>query len=452
MQSFSPLLRRSPFFVRVHLPTPFSAMSLRFATSRRLDMRPLTFQGIGVPFSYEQLRLFLLQNEEKLAARGMPAASRLLAEPVHDPSGITDWHVQGSARPVPLADLPPETQRVLLSRLDGYRLALDCLLAEQSHEPGDPLPGLLRLALEHPSRADIYALEGRPLLINWGFAPGEALPEPEDIARSSFRPRGVVPEKSSSPGSAHPEPSPGAEEFQAPRTFPGPETFSPRKAGRGSPAVPPAEPSSPAPAGKTAVTDAGPAGGQVPGAGSPPRPQATAGSGKEEKDPAPKRLSRRRTGLAVLAGLLALALILAAARHFSEAPPGRQPAPRAPIAASPKAPAKEEARHSLADFAGCWRNEPELSSSEGEKVTVRFCFDAGGRGEQIIREESGRLCKGPARAALEREILTLRGEKAPCADGSGYREMALACQAVGEDIWCTWDNGRDVSRDRFFRE
>lgn len=42
---------------------------------------------------------------------------------------------------------------------------------------------LLRIALQHPADEDIWSVNGKPVLINWGFAPGGVGAQPRDLTR-----------------------------------------------------------------------------------------------------------------------------------------------------------------------------------------------------------------------------------------------------------------------------
>ena len=164
-------------------------MSILLTTSRRNDMRPLAFQGMLATNCYDQLSSLLKRHGDFLAAHGMPDAGSFLAEPVHDPrSGSIDWYTNLGGEARKLSELSEEEQRGVSATLARYGSAVRALLESQS-EPGRsgiPAAGteLLRLAFQHPSALDdIYLIDGKPVLINWGFHPGAAGAAPEDIMR-----------------------------------------------------------------------------------------------------------------------------------------------------------------------------------------------------------------------------------------------------------------------------
>ena len=122
-------------------------MSVLFATTRRNDMRPLAFQGIFATNCYDQLRAYLAQNEEFLAAHGMPNAASFLAEPMHDASGTIDWYAEGNVEPVPFSSLGEVEQQMVMDTLNTYASALQALLAKA--QGNGMAEGLLHEALQH---------------------------------------------------------------------------------------------------------------------------------------------------------------------------------------------------------------------------------------------------------------------------------------------------------------
>ncbi len=369
-------------------------MSLHFATSRRSDMQPLTCQGIEAPFCYDQLHSFLTQHADELAARGMPDAGSFLAEPVHDPGGITDWHAPGDTRPVPLAELAPEEQEALLARFDRCAGALESLLAHEGSALASPLPELLRFALRHPSREDIYSLNGRPLLINWGFAAGMTQAVPEDIVR-----RHAVPEPKPEPG---PEPVRSAVPADpAPAPDPAPE--------------PAPEPGLP------------PGSAALPGSELPPRAAAPVPG-----LPAP---APRRGCLSFLLPLLGLLLLAALALALLGHLPGGCSRPlftpgTPPSGAHLEIPEDAAARNDLSFLEGCWRNVTPLATTKGEQVDALYCFRADGRGERSLSLPSGH-CQGSLSASFENGELHLSVDRAQCSPGSSSSWF------VGENVICT---------------
>ncbi|MDO5537213.1 MAG: SrfA family protein [Desulfovibrionaceae bacterium] len=156
-------------------------MNTPFATSHRGGMRPLAVQGVLAADCHEQLRAYLQQNRQFLAERGMPDAASFLAEPVLGANGTIDWHTNLAGRPVPLTSLPEAEQTAARANYAAAVAALQELA--RTGADGSLAGELLTQALQHPSDEDIYVVQGRPVLINWGYAPGIGNAAPESIMR-----------------------------------------------------------------------------------------------------------------------------------------------------------------------------------------------------------------------------------------------------------------------------
>ncbi|MDE7065176.1 MAG: hypothetical protein K2O70_06855, partial [Desulfovibrionaceae bacterium] len=151
-------------------------------TTRRSALRPLASQGIFATECFPQIQALLrnrLGQEHAL----------LLAEPVHDARRESvDWYAGeacGVGTAVPLKELPPEEAEAIHNRVSA--LAGEVLAAAEVME-SDPdahkaLSGhMLALALKHPGEDDIWVLNGRPVVVNWGFAPGAVGAQPQDLS------------------------------------------------------------------------------------------------------------------------------------------------------------------------------------------------------------------------------------------------------------------------------
>ncbi|MDO5484624.1 MAG: hypothetical protein Q4F27_06905, partial [Desulfovibrionaceae bacterium] len=150
-------------------------MSVRIAVSLRGQMRALASQGIFATDCYSQLQAILLQ---KLG----PEHAALLAEPQHAAgSQSVDWYCQGPGQPRCLRDMPEAEAQPLRARAGA--LANDIQALAQSQDRQDIAGHLLQLALQHPADDDLWEVNGRPVLINWGFAPGTAGAQPQDLTR-----------------------------------------------------------------------------------------------------------------------------------------------------------------------------------------------------------------------------------------------------------------------------
>ena len=160
-------------------------MNNLIATSRRGQMRALAVQGIFATDCHAQLRGLILRHLS-------PAHAALLAEPQHDAQkqGI-DWYADLPGRPVRCADLPENEAQALRAR--AATLARDIsetarrLRETSGHEHG--LSGaLLALVPLHATEDDLWSVDGQPVLINWGFAPGGPGAEAQDLTRLGSAP------------------------------------------------------------------------------------------------------------------------------------------------------------------------------------------------------------------------------------------------------------------------
>ncbi len=205
-------------------------MSIRFATSRRIAMRPLACQGIPVTDCHSQLKDFLIQNQSLLFQNGMLNAATFLAEPMSDDNtGLIDWYVEGNVAPEPYSSLPAEEQDRVRKLIETYAVAFQELLDTQG--PSNPMAAeMLTLALQHPSSEDMYVLDGLPVLINWGFKDGTSGAVPENIMAMGPGHGRIPPERPQRQPEpvAEPAPIPGAQgPIPEPRPIPVPPQPAP---------------------------------------------------------------------------------------------------------------------------------------------------------------------------------------------------------------------------------
>lgn len=91
---------------------------------------------------------------------------------------------------------------------------------------------------------------------------------------------------------------------------------------------------------------------------------------------------------------------------------------------------------------GAWRSITGLRNTRtNEPIEFEYRFDKSGKGEKIIRERSGNVCRGPAQAQfLPDGKLQITDSGARCQDGTGYNPDEITC-TVG-------DGGRAVCQGR----
>lgn len=138
--------------------------------------------GFGQPLHalYPQIRAVL-------ASELGPEAAGLLAEPVVDrANNRIDWYTEGDPdrAPVALSDLPEEQRQPILAQVHellerGREVAERYAASAEARRA--QLGAMLRAALGTPAETEIFLVEGRPVMIRWGFVPDrpwETLAEP----------------------------------------------------------------------------------------------------------------------------------------------------------------------------------------------------------------------------------------------------------------------------------
>ena len=148
-------------------------MSIRIATSSRNSMRALTYQSVAAVDRYALIASFLSRHRDIFQKYGVTAPLSFLAEPVIDErSGLIDWYAEGTGPAKKLTDMTEAEQKPLKAQLHAFADALSACLTEDTQKKDRAPSELTRLALNHPSSTDdLFAVDGRPVLINWGFAP-----------------------------------------------------------------------------------------------------------------------------------------------------------------------------------------------------------------------------------------------------------------------------------------
>ena len=461
-------------------------MSVLFATTRRNDMRPLAFQGIFATNCYDQLRAYLAQNEEFLAAHGMPNAASFLAEPMHDASGTIDWYAEGNVEPVPFSSLGEVEQQMVMDTLNTYASALQALLAKA--QGNGMAEGLLHEALQHPGPDDLYVQNGAPILINWGFAPGVQGAVPQDIMRlggiAASPVAAAAPMAAAAPAAAPVAAAPVAAPVAA-SIFPGCLSWllpllllllllwlllaalghlpSPlpsscfrqsvsmdsellrkqsleddlarllrqldERAALCVPKTPPkedlhAERKPVLPDFSTPVPEPEP---EI----VPEDPVTPPSFGvapvipeepKVETKPEPKVVPKPEP---------------------KPAPkPEPKPVPRNSKMEIPKDAAKKK---DLTFLEGCWRSKTDLFNTRGEPIEGEYCFNKNGTGRRFVYEKNGQRCSGAARARFSGNRLIIEAPEASCPRGGGYVAQDVTCTGSESSTQC---RGQEHSRNR----
>ena len=439
-------------------------MSIRIAVSLRGQMRALASQGIFATDCYEQLKAIL---QQKLGADH----AALLAEPQHNAEGNSvDWYAEGSGPAVPLAELSePEAQALRAQAgalaADIAGLAKDMTADAQARQA---LSGqLLRLALQHPADEDIWSVNGKPVLINWGFAPGSVGAQPQDLTRLG----GVLP------------PAP-----PAPVAAPVPVPVAPRSGclpwllpllllllllwllGAALGLLP-----SPLPAGCMPVDRSALEAEKQKAAANedqlallwrqlqeraalckPVTPPVTPPTPKVE----PKKEEAKQPEPEVVEPFFGETPV--EPPKVAEAPkpqpkPKPEPKQEPPKVDPPKqeppkpAPKKNDnlaipedaaKKNDLTFLEGCWTSETGLySHPSNEPIIAEYCFDKSGKGRRFVRERNGQVCSGSASARFQGNQLQFDSSQARCPRGGTYVPQKVECNGQENSTQC---KGREL--------
>lgn len=441
-------------------------------TTPRGAMRPLASQGIFATDCFSQIRALLehhLTSEHAL----------LLAEPVHDAHRESvDWYAGealGGGTAVPLRELPPEEAEAARRRIGALAETIRTTATHLSKDPDAhrALSGqMLDLALKHPGEDDIWVLNGHPIVINWGFAPGVVGAQPQDLTRLAPPPPPVIavpvvaaaapPRAGCLPwllplllllllllllsGALGVLPLPGgctlfkaddtalaneraraarlredidklradvlrrAEQCRPPTPVTPPEK---------APAPPETLPKKKEPQPEPEVIE--PFLGETPATPVPPVAEAPKKelpkAALPKETPPPKEDPKQ------------------------ERPEKERPRPKKnePLKIPEDAPRKKD----MSFLEGCWRSETGLYSSRtGKPIIAEYCFDKHGNGRRLVREQNGDVCNGGVRADFTGDgRLRMDSAEARCPRGSKYVPQRVECTGNESSTTC---RGREL--------
>lgn len=436
-------------------------MSIRIAVSLRGQMRALASQGIFATDCYEQLKAIL---QQKLGAEH----AALLAEPQHNAEGNSvDWYAEGTGPAVSLTELAePEAQALRAQAgalaADIAALAKDMTADAQARQA---LSGqLLRLALQHPADEDIWSVDGKPVLINWGFAPGSVGAQPQDLTRLG----GVLP------------PAP-----PAPVAVPVPVAVAPRSGclpwllpllllllllwllGAALGLLP-----SPLPAGCLPVDRAALEAEKQKAAANedqlallwrqlqeraalckpvtPPVTPKVDLKKEEPKQPDPEVVEPFLGETPVEPPKVAEAPKPQPKPkpEPKQQPPKEEPKQEEPPKPTPKKndnlaiPEDAAKKNDLTFLEGCWTSETGLySHPSNEPIIAEYCFDKSGKGRRFVRERNGQVCSGSASARFQGNQLQFDSSQARCPRGGTYVPQKVECNGQENSTQC---KGREL--------
>ena len=439
-------------------------MSIRIAVSLRGQMRALASQGIFATDCYEQLKAIL---QQKLGADH----AALLAEPQHNAEGNSvDWYAEGSGPAVPLTELSePEAQALRAQAgalaADIASLAKDMTVDAQARQA---LSGqLLRIALQHPADEDIWSVNGKPVLINWGFAPGSVGAQPQDLTRlggmlppappapvAAPVPVAVAPRSGCLPwllpllllllllwllGAALgllPSPLPAgclpvdrsALEAEKQKSAANEDQLAllwrqlQERAALCKPVTPPVTPPTPKIEPKKEEAKQPEPEVVEPFFGETPvEPPKVAEAPKPQPKPKPEP---------------------------KQEPPKVEPPKQEPPKPAPKKndnlaiPEDAAKKNDLTFLEGCWTSETGLySHPSNEPIIAEYCFDKSGKGRRLVRERNGQVCSGSASARFQGNQLQFDSSQARCPRGGTYVPQKVECNGQENSTQC---KGREL--------
>ena len=301
---------------------------------------------------------------------------------------------------------------------------------------------MLQLALQHPHDDDLWSLDGRPVLINWGFAPGTVGAQPQDLSRL-----GAVPPPPA-PVAAPVPPPPPARTGCLPWLLPLLLLLLLLWLLLASLGMLP----SPLPSACFRSDD------------------AALNAEKSRAAPLDDELARLRRQLMERAALCkpetppparepdqplkepakepeVVEPFLGETPPEPEKPRVEKPRPEKPKVEQPRpAPRKNEdlnipgdaaKKNDLTFLEGCWTSETGLYSHPSkEPIIAEYCFDKNGKGRRFVRERNGQVCSGSASARFQGNRLLFDSNPARCPRGGTYVPQKVECTGSERSTQC----------------
>lgn len=141
----------------------------RIATTQRSGLSVAQVGGSDIYKSRNQIQFVVQQGQLG------DAYVALFSEPVENDRTI-DWYTDADGEPVRAVDLPPEERnqvlkqfREMLEKLQGFANTLRNNNSQTYRNYAD----IVEKALSLPGIESLYAVDGRPVLVNWGFSLGD---------------------------------------------------------------------------------------------------------------------------------------------------------------------------------------------------------------------------------------------------------------------------------------
>ena len=152
------------------------ARSRLIVTTDLAGLSPVLVEGVAVSTRYERLR-------DSVEAK-VPGAAALLAEPVlgaATPTGYKSaaWYAAAQGESLPLSEVPAQERAEAIAHLGRSLDAIVDLVSEV------PFGAWLRAAFIVPTAESIRVIDGKAILVNWGFVPA-SLPQTDEALEKHF--------------------------------------------------------------------------------------------------------------------------------------------------------------------------------------------------------------------------------------------------------------------------
>lgn len=371
----------------------------RIATTQRSGLSVAQVGGSDIYKSRNQIQFVVQQGQlgDDYVA--------LFSEPVENDRTI-DWYTDADGEPIRALDLPAEERNQVLQR---FREMLGKLqgFAETLRKNSSPTyrnyADIVEKALSLPGIESLYAVDGRPVLVNWGFSQGDnslvedtkrLMKEIEDKLKESAGGDGIRREVDSGTQEGEAQAEQEAEDK--------PDTDHTQEQ------QPDTEP--------TAESQ------DAPGAPDAAPPQQPAAPGTVSPPMSPKSSSWFP---ALMAGA---GLILAGAAGYF-------------LLHKPEAPAQKP-EPSLAWLKGSFAAKDVLVNENNEAVNLTLSFEGeDGKGKTYI-SEAKQICEGSVVAApLDEDKVSFAVSKLICPNGNDYEPFTMICQKGQSLCTGTLENG-----------
>lgn len=371
----------------------------RIATTQRSGLSVAQVGGNDIYKSRNQIQFVVQQGQlgEDYVA--------LFSEPVENDRTI-DWYTDADGEPVRAVDLPPEERNQILKQVREMLERLQSF-AESLRQKGTPAyrnyADTVEKALSLPGIDSLYAVDGRPVLVNWGFSLGDntlvedtkrLMKEIEDKLKESAGSDGISREVDSGTPEDNAEDKPDTDPTQEADPVKEPE------------AAP--QDSPPAPDAPTAA----------------PHPQQTVNP-VTVSPPTPPRSSSWFPALMAGAGLILAGA--AAAWYF--------------LVYKPDTPVQKP-EPSLAWLKGSFNAKDVLINENNEAVNLTLSFEGeDGKGKTYI-SEAKQTCEGRVVATpLGETGVSFAVSKLTCPNGNDYEPFTMICQKGHSLCTGTLENG-----------